>query len=171
MPRPLETSHLLTAFERFAYGVDRMDHVRLAAGLEAPLEAGATWGFTRCSNGQWDIPVNRQGFECVTTAIPNDDGCLANEKLNAFPMLLTVGLRILTPPTGLAFTVAADVGLTGTRDFVRELAPTAPYNIILGIAYAFDHAARVAGRRSARPGARRGGCNDRSSARSRLRAG
>ncbi|MGB7478484.1 MAG: OmpA family protein, partial [Polyangiales bacterium] len=35
-------------------------------------------------------------------------------------------------------TVAADVGLTGTRSFVRELAPTAPYNVILGVAYAFD---------------------------------
>ena len=40
VPRPPETRHLLTAFERFAYGVNRMDQVRLAAGLEAPLEAG-----------------------------------------------------------------------------------------------------------------------------------
>ncbi len=137
VPRPLETRHLLTAFERFAYGVDRMDHVRLAAGLEAPLEAGKV-GLHPMLEWQWDIPIDRQGFQCMTTAIPNDDGCLANEKVKAFPMLLTVGLRILTPPKGLAFTVAADIGLTGTRDFVRELAPTAPYNIILGIAYAFD---------------------------------
>jgi outer membrane protein OmpA-like peptidoglycan-associated protein len=137
VPRPIETRHLLTAFERFAYGVDRMDHVRLAAGLEAPLKAGRV-GLHPMLEWQWDIPVDRQGFQCVTTSIPNDDGCLADEKLKAFPMLLTVGLRILTPPKGLAFTVAADVGLTGTRDFVRELAPTAPYNVILGIAYAFD---------------------------------
>jgi outer membrane protein OmpA-like peptidoglycan-associated protein len=53
-------------------------------------------------------------------------------------MLLTMGLRLLSPPKGLAFTVAVDVGLTGTRHFVRELAPTAPYDIILGVAYAFD---------------------------------
>jgi outer membrane protein OmpA-like peptidoglycan-associated protein len=63
---------------------------------------------------------------------------LANDGLKAFPMLLTLGLRILAPPKGLAFTIAADIGLTGTRDFVQELAPTAPYNVILGIAYAFD---------------------------------
>ena len=137
VPRPLETRHLLTAFERFAYGVDRMDHVRLAAGLEVPLEAGKV-GLHPMLEWQWDIPVDRQGFQCIDTAIPNDDGCLANEKLKAFPMMLTLGLRILTPPKGLAFTVGADVGLTGTRNFVRELAPTAPYNVILGIAYAFD---------------------------------
>ena len=133
----METRHLLTAFERFAYGVDRVDHVRLAAGLEAPLKAGKV-GLHPMLEWQWDIPVNRQGFDCLVTANANDDGCLAEEKFKAFPMLLTLGLRILTPPQGLAFTVAADVGLTGTRDFVRELAPTAPYNIILGIAYAFD---------------------------------
>ena len=137
IPRPLETRHLLTAFERFAYGVDRVDHVRLAAGLEAPLKAGKV-GLHPMLEWQWDIPIGRQGFQCVTTAVPNDDACLAGEKLKAFPMLLSLGLRILTPPKGLAFTVAADIGLTGTRDFVRELAPTAPYNIILGIAYAFD---------------------------------
>jgi OOP family OmpA-OmpF porin len=137
VPRPLETRHLLTAFERFAYGVDRVDHVRLAAGLEAPLKAGKV-GLHPMLEWQWDIPIDRQGFQCMTTANPNDDGCLAGEKLKAFPMLLSLGLRILTPPKGLAFTVAADIGLTGTRDFVRELAPTAPYNIILGIAYAFD---------------------------------
>ena len=137
VPRPLETRHLLTAFERFAFGVDRMDHLRLAAGLEAPLKARNV-GLHPMLEWQWDIPIDRQGFHCVTTAIPNDDGCLADEKLKAFPMVLTVGLRILAPPKGLAFTVAADIGLTGTRDFVRELAPTAPYNIILGVAYAFD---------------------------------
>jgi outer membrane protein OmpA-like peptidoglycan-associated protein len=53
-------------------------------------------------------------------------------------MLLTLGLRIFSPPKGLVFTVGADIGLTGARTFVRELAPTVPYNIILGIGYAFD---------------------------------
>jgi outer membrane protein OmpA-like peptidoglycan-associated protein len=137
VPRPLETRHLLTAFERFAYGVNRTDYVRLAAGLEAPLKAGKV-GLHPMLEWQWDIPVDRQGFQCVGATTPNDDSCLANEKLKAFPMLLTFGLRILTPPKGLAFTVAADVGLTGTRNFVRELAPTAPYNVIIGVAYAFD---------------------------------
>ena len=137
VPRPLETGHLLTAFERFAYGVNRTDFVRLAAGLEVPLEVRKV-GLHPMFEWQWDIPVNRQGFRCVDTANPSDDGCLEDEKLAAFPMLLTFGLRILTPPKGLAFTIAADVGLTGTSNFVRELAPTAPYNVILGNGYAFD---------------------------------
>ena len=138
VPRSLETRHFLTAFEQFAYGVNRVDHVRLATGLEAPLKARNV-GLHPMLEWQWDIPVNRQGYQCVAAASSTDDGCLADRKLKAFPMLLTFGLRILTPPKGLVFTVAADVGLTGTRgEFVRELAPTVPYNVILGIAFAFD---------------------------------
>ncbi len=136
-PRPIEARHLLTAFERFAYGVDRVDSVRLATGVEVPLVVKSV-GLHPMLEWQWDIPVNRQGYQCPVTANPNDDGCLEREKLKAFPMLLTLGLRILTPPKGLAFTVGADVGLTGARTFVRELAPTVPYNIIVGIGYAFD---------------------------------
>ncbi|MGB8332193.1 MAG: OmpA family protein, partial [Polyangiales bacterium] len=137
VPRPQETRHLLTAFERFAYGVNRTDFVRLSVGLQVPLKARRV-GLHPMLEWQWDIPVNRQGFQCVETTNPNINGCLANEGLKAFPMALTLGLRLLTPPKGLAFTVAADIGLTGTRDFVQELAPTVPYNVILGIAYAFD---------------------------------
>jgi hypothetical protein len=137
VPRSQENRHLLTAFERFAYGVDRTDFVRLAAGLQIPLKARKV-GLHPMLEWQWDIPVNRQGFQCVDATDPSVDGCLANDGLKAFPMLLTLGLRILPPPKGLAFTVAADIGVTGTRDFVQELAPTAPYNVILGIAYAFD---------------------------------
>jgi len=137
IPRELETRNLLTAFERFAYGVNRVDRVRLAFGFEAPLKARKV-GLHPMLEWEWDIPVNRQGYDCVETTTVSGQGCLADQKLRAFPMMLSFGLRILPPPKGLAFTVAADVGLTGTRDFVQELAPTAPYNVILGIAYAFD---------------------------------
>lgn len=137
VPRPEETRHLLTAFERYAYGVNRTDFVRIAAGFEAPLKARKV-GLHPMLEWNWGIPINRQGFDCAAAARTNDDGCLASEGPKAFPMELTLGLRILPPPKGLAFTVAADVGLTGTRNFVRELAPTAPYNVILGVAYAFD---------------------------------
>lgn len=137
LPRSEETGHLLTAFERYAYGVNRTDFVRIATGIEAPLKARKV-GLHPMLEWRWDIPVNRQGFECAMAAKTNDDGCLAEEGLKAFPMEISLGLRILPPPKGLAFTVAADIGITGTSDFVRELAPTAPYNIILGVAYAFD---------------------------------
>lgn len=137
VPPSLETRQLLTPFERYAYGVNRVDRVRFATGFEAPLSVRKV-GLHPMLEWQWDIPVNRQGYDCVQNTGPSDDGCLADEKLRAFPMTLTFGLRILPPPKGLSFTVAADVGLTGARHFVRELAPTAPYNIVLGIGYAFD---------------------------------
>ena len=144
VPPSMETRHLLTPFERYAYGVNRTDRVRIAAGFEAPLEAGKV-GLRPMLEWQWDVPVDRRGFDCTESSGPGDDQCLSDAGLSAFPMMLTLGLRILSPPVGLAFTVAADVGLTGTRDFVRELAPTAPYNVIIGVAYAFDPrpAARV----------------------------
>lgn len=137
VPPSQETRQLLTPFERYAYGVNRVDRVRFATGFQVPLTARKV-GLHPMLEWEWDIPVNRQGYDCVEGNGIGSDGCLANEKLRAFPMMLTLGLRILPPPKGLSFTVAADVGLTGARDFVRELAPTAPYNIILGIAYAFD---------------------------------
>ena len=137
VPRGEETRHLLTAFERYAYGVNRTDFVRVSTGIEAPLKARKV-GLHPMLEWRWDIPIDRQGFDCAPSARAQDDGCLGDEGLKAFPMELSAGLRILPPPRGLAFTIAADVGLTGTRDFVRELAPTAPYNIILGVAYAFD---------------------------------
>ena len=137
VPRPIETRNLVTSFERFAYGVNRVDTVRLATGFEVPLDVRKV-GLHPMLEWQWDIPVNRQGYVCPTTSNPGADGCLVDEKLKAFPMLLTLGLRIFSPPKGLVFTVGADIGLTGARTFVRELAPTVPYNIILGIGYAFD---------------------------------
>lgn len=137
VPRGEETRHLLTAFERYAYGVNRTDFVRVSTGIEAPLKARKV-GLHPMLEWRWDIPIDRQGFDCAPSARAQDDGCLGDEGLKAFPMELSAGLRILPPPKGLAFTIAADIGLTGTRDFVRELAPTAPYNIILGVAYAFD---------------------------------
>lgn len=137
LPPTEETRHLLTAFERFAYGVNRTDFVRIATGFEAPLKARKV-GLHPMLEWEWGIPIDRQGFQCASASRSNDDGCLADEGIKSFPMTLSLGLRILPPPRGLAFTVAADIGLTGTQAFVRELAPNAPYNVILGIAYAFD---------------------------------
>ena len=143
VPGTLETRHLLTAFERMAYGVNRTDTVRLATGIEIPLEARKV-GLNPMLEWEWDIPVNRQGYDCPTSTGGNDDSCLAVERAKAFPMFLSLGLRILPPPKGLAFIVAADLGIMGTRTFVRELSPTAPYNIILGIGYSFDPTPAVA---------------------------
>ncbi|MEM9731598.1 MAG: carboxypeptidase-like regulatory domain-containing protein, partial [Myxococcota bacterium] len=142
----------LVPFQRFAYAINEVDTVRLGAGVELPLPAGKV-GVHPLLEWRWDIPVNRQGFRCSTADLPVGDSCLSDEGVSAYPMTLTLGVRILTPPTGLAFTVAADVGLTGTSVFVRELAPNSPYNVILGVAYAID-ARRTAASKSTSPVAR-----------------
>ncbi|MDH3199319.1 MAG: OmpA family protein [Myxococcales bacterium] len=131
----------LTPFERFAYGINEADAVRIGGGIEMPLEARKV-GLHPLLDWRWDIPVNRQGFGCASASLPVGDDCLGNVGVKAYPMTLTIGFRMYTPPKGLAFTFAADIGVTGTRDFARELAPNAPYNVILGIAYAVDPRAR-----------------------------
>ena len=134
-------SHLINAIERFGYEVNRVDSVRLGIGGEAPLRVGRV-GLHPLLEWRWFIPVNRQGFECQLLTAPSVRGaesCLADEKARAFPMTLTGGVRVFPPLDGLAFHVGVDVGLTGSRrPFVRELAPTAPYQILIGAAYAFD---------------------------------
>ncbi len=127
----------LTPFDRFAYGINQTDSVRLGVGFEVPLSTRKV-GLHPLVDWRWDLPVNRQGFECAPSTIPGGDSCLDEVGASAYPMTVTLGFRIYTPPRGLSFTVAADVGITGTNDFVQELAPTAPYNVILGIAYAID---------------------------------
>ncbi len=131
----------LTPFDRFAYELNETDTVRIGVGLEVPLEARKV-GLHPLLDWRWDIPANRQGFHCLSATLPVGDDCLGNVGVKAYPMTLTIGLRMFTPPKGLAFTFAADVGLTGTRDFVRELAPTAPFSIILGVAYTVDPRSR-----------------------------
>ncbi|MEM7437099.1 MAG: OmpA family protein [Myxococcota bacterium] len=126
----------LIPFQRFAYGINEVDTVRIGTGLELPLRAGKV-GVHPLVDWRWDLPVNRQGFRCSAVSAAGDR-CLSDVGVKAFPMTLTLGVRLLTPPTGLAVTVGADVGLTGTDDFVQQLAPTAPYNVIVGLSYAID---------------------------------
>ena len=137
LPLPLETRHLISAVERFGLGINRTDFVNIGLGFEAPLRAGKVF-LHPLLEWAWGIPVNRQGFSCTSVPAPGQDGCLTDEGVSAFPMTLTMALRIFPPARGLSVLVGTEVGLTGTRDFVRELAPTAPYRIWLGVAYAVD---------------------------------
>lgn len=70
--------------------------------------------------------------------MPGDDGCLDKAGLSSFPMDFTLGVRILPPVKGLAMLLAADIGITGKDDFVRELAPNTPYMIRFAASYAYD---------------------------------
>ncbi len=148
-----ETRHLVTPSERLALGIQRVDTMNLGLGFEAPFEVTRPdFILAPILEWQWAIPVNRQGYNCPFIAdgpgsdrpLGGGDGCLAVQGLKAATMDLTVGLRITPPVRGLSTFLAADIGLTGTRTFVRELSPNLPYAVMLGVAYAYDTRAPVA---------------------------
>lgn len=143
-PRPPEDEfrHLLRRDERFGLGIQRTDMLRVSLGFEVPLRVAPDFHVSPILEWNLGIPINRQGFDCLfvpeSARAPGDDGCLDDAGFAAFPQTVSLGARLLPPVRGLAVLVGADVGITGVRTFVRELAPTAPYRILLGISYAYD---------------------------------
>lgn len=146
-----ETRNLLTRVERFALGINRVDRLTFGVGLEAPLKAAENFYIAPMIEWRLAVPVNRQGYSCLfvpstpggSTPIAGDDGCLDIQGAAAFPQTLTLGVRVLPPVRGLAMFAAVDIGLTGVSTPVRELAATAPYDVILGLAYAYDTHQRI----------------------------
>lgn len=141
-----EFRHLITNVERFGLNINRTDFINIGLGLEAPFEVMDDFFLQPLVEWTWRIPVNRQGYDCLfipsmpggSDPAEGQDGCLDRQGVGSFPMNLTIGLRVAPPVRGLSFLLAADVGLTGTSVFVRELAPNKPYNLYLGMSYAFD---------------------------------
>jgi outer membrane protein OmpA-like peptidoglycan-associated protein len=145
-PFPDEARNLVTTVERFGLMLNRTDFVNFALGFEAPFQPSEKVLVSPIVEWTWGVPVNRQGYNCLLVPgspgsshpAPGQDGCLDTEGMKAFPMNLTVGLRLQPAVRGLGIVVGADIGLTGTRTFVRELSPNAPYAVILGASYAYD---------------------------------
>lgn len=143
-----ETRNLVTAVERFSLGVNRTDFVRLAIGLEAPFEPIDDLVIAPLAEYLVGIPVNRQGFDCPfipafsgsSRPPAGEDGCLDRTGLDAIPMDLILGVRVLPPLEGLSALLAVEIGITGTdpEDQVRELAGNAPWTLYLGAGFAFD---------------------------------
>ena len=141
-----ESRHLITAQERFALNINRTDFLNIGLGFEAPLQVTDGFYLNPLLEWTWSLPVNRQGYSCLFIPDADDpdrpmgggDGCLDKEGLSAFPMNLTLGVRVQPPVDGLSFHVAADIGLTGTSTLTRELATNAPYNVHMGLAYNYD---------------------------------
>jgi len=150
--RPLadEDRHLVNRIERFGLGIGRVDQLMFGVGLEAPFQLAEDFFVQPLAEWQLGVPVNRQGYDCL--AVPTDatnkssDGCLAVNGLSAAPSTLTVGARVLPPVHGLSALVALDIGLLGTSTFVREVAPTRPWALLVSVGYAADmnpHKAQV----------------------------
>ena len=146
LPPGLETRNLITRQERFALGINRVDSVNLGIGFEFPLELSERVFLHPIAEWSWGIPVNRQGYVCPfipavpggDAPVPGRDSCLDIAGAKSFPMSATLGARLFPAVEGFSISVAADIGLTGTRTFVRELAPTMPYQILLGATYSYD---------------------------------
>lgn len=141
-----ERRNLINRVERFAYGINRVDQIKVGAGVEFPLKVGKNWQIRPLAEWKLGLPINRQKFDCVfvpsstnpSESAPGEDSCLNNEGFAAYPQTISAAFRILPPTRGLAFFAGGDLGITGVDHHVRELAATPPYMIHFGIAYTVD---------------------------------
>ena len=149
-----ENRQLLSRVERFALGINRTDFINIGVGLEFPIELpiASLPDFYISPIIEWTlgVAVNSRSYNCLfipsgpgsTTPRMGEDGCIAHQGFGSYPSTLTLGVRIQPPGDfrGLGITLAADIGTTGasSSSYVRELAANAPYNVILGLSYAYD---------------------------------
>jgi outer membrane protein OmpA-like peptidoglycan-associated protein len=125
----------ITRVERFGLGVNRVDQILFNIGAEG-MFAGVR-PFIEYSLG---VAANRQGYICDPSRTPLGDSCLGagDVGFSSMPSTLTLGLRVQPWLKGFSATAAFDIGTTGTADFIEELAPTAAWDLWLGLGYAFD---------------------------------
>ena len=138
-PRADEYRQLLSPAERSALQVNRVDRIGASLGVELPLLPRERFNVNPLLEWSFALPVNRQGFDCVATTIPGQrDGCLAKAGFAARPSTLSLGVRVQPWVVGLGVLAAVDVATSGSRTFVRELAPLERYMVRLGVSYAYD---------------------------------
>jgi outer membrane protein OmpA-like peptidoglycan-associated protein len=136
----------VSRFERFGLGINRVDLLSIGVGVEVPLELATDFFLHPMLEYRMGLPINRQGYDCAYrsdndargTPASIDDTCLDDAGMSAFPMTLAIGLRAVPPIRGVSVLIGADIGLTGTDSFVRELAPTAPVRLMFALGYDFD---------------------------------
>lgn len=148
LPREDETRHFLSRAERYALNVRRTDMLNVGIGFEAPLELTEDVFLSPLVEWTMGIPVNRQGFDCPfvpaepggSSPAPGQDDCLSRVGVGAWPIDLTLGLRVLPPVKGLGAFLAIDIGLAGTKrgNAVRELPMNEPWRLMFGLSYAHD---------------------------------
>ncbi len=138
-----EDRNLVTRIERLALGIDRVDMLTFALGVEAPLAVGQDFFLHPLIEWQLGLPVNRQGYNCLSVntngRAGSPDGCLAVQGMSAAPSVLTLGVRVLPPVAGLTALLGFDIGLRGTSTFVRELAPTRPWALLLALGFGVEN--------------------------------
>jgi len=124
----------VSRIERFGLDINRVDSLFIGFGGEfvnPVVQPFAEWTV--------DVPSNRQGYVCRPSVSSAGDGCLGNRGgFGATPSRLTLGLRTTPWLKGLNATLAFDIGTGGTSTFIEELAPQVPWNLYLGIGFAYD---------------------------------
>lgn len=147
MPESDEPAHLVSRVERYGLNVNRVDMFTPAVGLELPLTLTDDFYFHPLVEYRIGMPVNRDGYDCPFFSGEDDRGsnnpgaddtCLDDAGIDAWPMTLALGARIVPPIRGVSFLLGFDIGLTGTSAFVRELAPTSPFKAMFAFGYDYD---------------------------------
>ena len=140
-----ETRHLLSRFERYALGISRVDTLSIGLGLEAPLALGDEASLHPIVEWRLGLPVNRRNFNCALTSDPDAgtaqsaaDSCAGDVGFASWPSQLSIGVRLAPPVRGLSLSLGAEIGTSGTADFVHELAPTSPLVVMFAIGYTDD---------------------------------
>lgn len=129
--------------ERLALGINRVDRLTLGLGFELPFEVNDSFAIHPIAEWQIDVPVNRQDFKCpyavdaAGNKLGGTDSCLDQEGADTIPQHIFVGTR-MWPWEGLSLLAGVDIGITGSTNFVQEMAPAAPYKIMLGAGYTVD---------------------------------
>jgi hypothetical protein len=142
-----EVRHLVSRVERFGLGINRVDMLTLGLGVEVPLAVGGRFFLHPLVDFRFGLPINRQGYDCAyfstdedrgTNEPGADDTCIDDAGSDAFPMNLAIGARFVPPVRSLSVLLGADIGLSGTDTFVRELAGGAPFRILIALGYDYD---------------------------------
>jgi outer membrane protein OmpA-like peptidoglycan-associated protein len=122
----------VTRIERFGLDVNRVDHFDINIGAETFLLEERIRPFVEA---QVLVPVNRQDYLCPPINASNDK-CLANDKVA--PSKLTIGSRFFPWNKYFSVLLAADIGLSGVKNFIEEVAPTPPWTLYLGLGWSAD---------------------------------
>jgi len=130
----------ISRIERYGLGISRVDAFQIGLGTEyihPYIRPFIEWTL--------DIPVNRQGYECVITDTVNDRTTSADQCLKlagglaTSPSRLSFGARVFPwQATGLAVNLGMDVGTGGVHRFLDETRPETPYTLWFGLGYTVD---------------------------------
>jgi len=122
----------ITRIERFGLNINRVDHFDIHVGAELFAAQEKVRPFIEYRIA---IPVNRQNYLCKQNN-PSKDKCLALDPVA--PSTFTLGGRFFPWKRGFNLLAALDIGVTGTSDFIEEVAPTPPWMLYIGAGWAFD---------------------------------